>query len=362
MTRNLPGGLEGIPKMVDQFHTRGVHVLWAYNPWDRSTAGQQNASATDMVALAKLIRDTNADGFNGDTMGSIPFGYQQQDLSQAAEKLYKPIAMEAEGGLHQLAMLNYDTLGWAEANIADEPGARDNIPDVSRAKWVSGGKVMEHWSDRYAGSPAGMDQFDPARTGISEIQNCWFNGLGYETWENIWGVWNQICARDGEALRRVGTLLRYFGARRFIQSSDWTPHTLDVQTMGQGIFGSSFPSPDGEEVVYTLVNRRSEPLWAHHVKPALTSAPSDTTSPLKFYDCWHGRELSLDPPTKSLEFVIDSNGFGCILVSRNTTHLDEQRLQLENNRSVVRPSNLTALLATMTRMSAKNLSSIPCHC
>lgn len=29
--------------------------------------------------------------------------------------------------------------------------------------------------------------------------------------QNVWGIWNGITPHDSEALRRVGTLLRYFG-------------------------------------------------------------------------------------------------------------------------------------------------------
>ncbi|CAE8619901.1 unnamed protein product [Polarella glacialis] len=35
--RALPGGLSGLQELTAQFHKRGVHVLWAYNPWDHGT-------------------------------------------------------------------------------------------------------------------------------------------------------------------------------------------------------------------------------------------------------------------------------------------------------------------------------------
>ena len=28
------------------------------------------------------------------------------------------------------------------------------------------------------------------------LQAAWFNGVGYETWENVWGTWNGITPRD----------------------------------------------------------------------------------------------------------------------------------------------------------------------
>ena len=38
---------------------------------------------------------------------------------------------------------------------------------------------------------------------ISEVQVVYFNAIGYETFENVWGTWNGINERDGEALRRA---------------------------------------------------------------------------------------------------------------------------------------------------------------
>ena len=52
----------------------------------------------------------------------------------------------------------------------------------------------------------------PPRTNIDHtdgIHQAFFNGAGFESWENVWGVWNGITERDGELLRRVATILRW---------------------------------------------------------------------------------------------------------------------------------------------------------
>ena len=54
------------------------------------------------------------------------------------------------------------------------------------------------------------------------------NGDGFESWENVWGTWNGMVPRDGEATRRVGAMLRYLGSEHagaIIRSPLWEPHT-----------------------------------------------------------------------------------------------------------------------------------------
>ena len=343
------------------------------NPWDLDTAGSESAGpggSTDPEAMAELLRDTGADGFNGDCMGPIPATFYD-----AATRLYKPIAMEGEGGLGGLSTLNWQTLGWCEGCVADEPGSIDglDIPDVDRPKWITAGRTISHWSDRYAGSPESRDQtgglYSPlwstnmseGVSKISEIQTVWFNGVGYETFENVWGTWNGIVERDGEAFRRIGLLLRYFGNRDFLTSSEWVPHTVDVLRMSEGIFGSAWPSPDGQEIVYTLVNRRMTALDGKQ----LSVPPGAAAAGMRHFDCYRGRELHPDPATNTLSFEIEGGGFGCVLATTNATTLPRQLplapLQLSKHTlrgpDKLHPENLTALLTTMAALTTRNLSS-----
>ena len=42
---------------------------------DHSTHGQERNNVTDYVAMAELLKATDSDGFNGDTMSHIPKGF-----------------------------------------------------------------------------------------------------------------------------------------------------------------------------------------------------------------------------------------------------------------------------------------------
>lgn len=181
----------------------------------------------------------------------------------------------------------------------------------------------------------------------------------------VWGTWNGIIERDGEALRRVGIMLRFFGTRGFLQSAGWVPHTSDVLTMEAGVFASKFPLLDevGKEsgdVVYALVNRKPNVSTHKHLKPSVAGAGA-----LKWFDCYRGEELTITTGGK-LRFTLELDGFGCILGTTNHTAagaaaaVDRAALAERLRANAVAPpppADLGGLLATMGALTARNLSS-----
>ena len=99
----------------------------------------------------------------------------------------------------------------------------DIIPAVSKLKWLEPRHLI-NIENRWA------------RDRTDDFHYMFFNGIGYVSWENVWGVWNQFTARDAEALRRLATLQRKF-AELFV-SVDWEPYATTLQP---GVFASKFP-------------------------------------------------------------------------------------------------------------------------
>ena len=86
------------------------------------------------------------------------------------------------------------------------------------------------------------------RDKTDDLQFAFFNGEGWESWENVWGIWNGITPRDGEATRRMATIER--GVAPFLVSSEWEPfYPMHMY----GIFASRWPL--GDRTVWTIVNR-----------------------------------------------------------------------------------------------------------
>ena len=99
----------------------------------------------------------------------------------------------------------------------------------------------------------------------------------------MWGTWNGITPRDGEAIRRVGHMERFFGAASngaLLLSPEWEPHTPEA--IQHNVFASKWPEPNnGSRILWTLVNRAGVNLSS--VQLAVSPTPG-----ARWYDCCHG--------------------------------------------------------------------------
>ncbi len=257
--RVMPGGLEALKDVTDQLHQRGVKVLLPYNPWDGSTRREPDDDAT---TFAKILKQTNGDGINGDTLG-----YVDKSFWDRAMDLEHPIALEPEWGNNgaEFALL-WSTMGWGYWPYP-------YIPVVDFLKYITGSKYMTNVCDRWAFSKT------------DNLQMAFFNGDGYESWENVWGVWNGITPRDSEALRRVATMLRFFGASGHLRSPEWEPHAQNVYQ--DGLFASKWPLPEQGSTLWTVVNRGD----ANFTDAKLLITEAGKT----YYDCYRGLQLKAPP-------------------------------------------------------------------
>jgi hypothetical protein len=141
------------------------------------------------------------------------------------------------------------------------------------------------------------------RDKTDNLQYAFFNGVGYESWENMWGIWNQITPRDVEALRRIAKIERALAS--LLISPGWEPHTPILR---HGVFASKFPGP--AQTLWTLVNRNEYDIAGRQIALAYNSG-------MHFYDVWHGEELKPDVSgsTTTLSFELEVHGFGAALAT-----------------------------------------------
>jgi formylglycine-generating enzyme required for sulfatase activity len=274
MVRSMPGGIEGLRKMVADFHRRGVRVLFPMMMWDEGT---RDPGMSWPDAIAALMKQIDADGINGDTQDGVPLAF-----SLAADKVNHPLAFEPEGGPHDEA-LAWNVLTWGQYQF-------QFVPTVDKYRWLEPRhevNIQGRW----------------LRDKTDDLQFAFFNGEGWESWENVWGIWNGVTPRDGEATRRVASIER--AVAPFLISQDWEPF---YPMHSYGIFASRWPL--GDQAVWTIVNRNE-----YEVNGRQITVPYKQG--MRYFDLYHGVELSpaREDDQSVLTFAIEAHGFGVILAT-----------------------------------------------
>jgi iron(II)-dependent oxidoreductase len=275
MVRSLPGGIEGARKMVADFHRRGVRVLFPMMMWDQGT---RNPGEPWPDAVAEFMKEIDADGINGDTQDGVPLAF-----SLAAEKSGHPLVFEPEVGLSDEA-LAWDVASWGYYSHFNF------VPQVDRSRWLET-RHMVHVCDRWNKSKS------------DNLQFAFFNGEGWESWENVWGIWNGITPRDAEATRRVATLERAFAPS--LTSPEWEPfYPMHLY----GVFASRWPSDDA--TFWTIVNRNDYDVDGREI-----TVPYEPG--MRYFDVYHGVELkpAVESGSAVLSFSMEAHGFGAILAT-----------------------------------------------
>ena len=164
------------------------------------------------------------------------------------------MALEPEEGMGtSLDALAWNVLNWGYwSPYQPKPG-------VDRYKFVEP-RHLTHVCDRWAHNRTDM------------LQYAFFNGDGYESWENIWGIWNQITPRDAEALRRISAIYR--AMPELLTSPDYEPFT---PTLRAGVYATRFPGKTA--TLWTIINRTGVSVTGPQIEVPFSPGT-------RFFDLW----------------------------------------------------------------------------
>eukprot|EP00040_Diaphanoeca_grandis_P007705 m.41977 g.41977 ORF g.41977 m.41977 type:complete len:1120 (-) comp18968_c0_seq2:244-3603(-) len=305
MLRSLPGGLDALKDLVDDFHRANVKVLLPYNPWD---TGTNRSGKSDVFNMVDAMHAVGAEGFNGDTMFGINASFYDESLLNGG----RAIATQPELGADQRLVIfangtrklssntgntiAMNTMTWnywgymgpgvypcsncsgGVLNVSDP--AQSNIagigpPYVSRYR-VLDSRHMAQICERWA----------IVRT--DGLQHVFINGGGYAPWENVWGIWNPLSDRDAAALQRTMHVLKYF--QSFVMGATFEPHVAIVRDHDQhlGVFCSMFGG-----VLFTCISRGTQPLPEESVT---LNIPCDlVASGSSIWNVWEGKGTIASP-------------------------------------------------------------------
>ena len=274
----MPGGIDAVKKMIVDFKKRGVRVFFPIMIWDRGTRPVEDSMA---MGLVKEMKSLGADGLNGDTMWGV-----SDDFRDAADSLDYPVVLQPEVAIRDLKMVEWNLSSWGYFwNYTYTPG-------ISIYKWLEPRhQVFE------------TNRWEIDKT--NDLQYAFFNGVGYNAWENIWGIWNQVPDRYAEAIRLIAAIYRQFPD--IWGSANWEPA---IPVLQKGIFASKFPGVD--RTIYTLVNRDSTDKKGKQLQFQYSEG-------MRYFDIWHGRELNPDKAGDliDLSFPIVANGFGAVMACKS---------------------------------------------
>ena len=274
LAHDLPGGLDGLKRAVDAFHRRGVKVFLPTKPWDHGT--RENTDS-DWEAIARIVKAVGADGINGDTYNGVPRAF-----FDACERVGCPIVLQPESTMSCEEQLIWNVQSWGKKVPPDV------VPVVAKFKWLEP-RHMINIENRWS------------RDRNNDFQYCFFNGVGYNAWENVWGIWNGLTPRDAETLKRIATVYRALAP--LLVSLDWRPY---VQTLQAGVFASRFPS--AARTLWTLVNRNE-----YAVEGEQLAVPHETGT--RYFDVWNGVEVTPQIRGDQAIFAaaLEARGFGALV-------------------------------------------------
>ena len=249
------------------------------------------------------MKEIDADGINGDTQDGVPLGF-----SLAAEKIGHPLAFEPEDSPSDEA-LAWNVMTWGQYSFPSSP-------------WSTATSGLRRGTWSTSATAGTCDK-------TNDLQFAFFNGVGWESWENVWGIWIGITPRDAEATRRVATIER--GVAPFLVSPDWEPlypmHTT-ASTPAAGRSATRRSGPSSIATAMTMDGSR----WM-----------SRSSAGMRYFDLYHGVELKPEMKAATddvLSFAIEANGYGAILATPGE------------------PSEaITILMEQMAAMTAKPLES-----
>ncbi len=282
LLRDLPGGLPGVRRMVEQFHKRGVKVFFPILAWD---AGTREEGAAPWTTMSQLMKEIGADGINFDTLETVP-----PQFRYASDAIGHPLALEPQFKPRD------ESLAWSNISWNDwvtwEGKPYPFIPMVNKDKWMEP-RHMVNLTDRFT------------RDKTDSLQHAFFNGQGYATLENLWGFWYGNTPHDAEAILRITHIERAMAG--FLRSPDWEPH---VPILQDGVFASRFPVAGG--TLWTMVNRNE-----YNVSGPELSVPHRTG--VRYYDLWHGSELTPNVAGDKaiLSFELEGLGFAAVLATED---------------------------------------------
>ncbi|MCD6322272.1 MAG: hypothetical protein J7L77_04535, partial [Clostridiales bacterium] len=175
---DLPGGLSGLKKMVEQAHARGVQVFIPYKPWDIMKRRKDH-----FAQEARIVKAIGADGIFLDTMNKSDKAFRD------AVDAVNPNVVFVSEGRPNLEAAQLVTGSWNQ-----QGNASNKMPNVDLFRFV----FPEHNVHNINRGARKRDEL---------IYNALFNGTGLIIWEDIFGEINRFTWNERILINRYSRIV-----------------------------------------------------------------------------------------------------------------------------------------------------------
>jgi len=206
----LPGGLAGLRKMVEEANSRGVQVFIPYKPWDK-----MKGRTDHFKQEARIAEAIGASGIFLDTMDKSNIAFRA-----AVDAVSEDIVFVSELRL-DIEAAQVVTGSWNQYG-----DATNKMPNINLLRFI----LPEHSVQNINRGARKRDEL---------IYNALFNGTGFIVWEDIFGEINKYSWNERILIQRYNRIIH---ENRDAYLSD-NPMPL-VQTFREDLYVNAFPVPN----------------------------------------------------------------------------------------------------------------------
>lgn len=229
---DFPGGREAMKKAVDKLHDKGVYVFMPYIPWDQGNDESTNSMGDH---FAKLLADTDADGYQLDTMNNLPESFRDK-----CNKVRPGLIMTTQSHPRKKRPLEIITTSWNEFWYTN-PMPEIDVLRFLLPKHIS--PVISRW----------LRKEDKDLL----IKRSKFGAAPMVIWQDIFGRWMPFSA---EQRAEIKLWKGVYMSHKDIYQGDFPIPLYPTDCVN--LYCNIFCKNDGDDAIYALYNDSEKSLSA----------------------------------------------------------------------------------------------------
>lgn len=271
---DFPGGRPALRRAVDEFHAKGVPVFLPYIPWDR---GMHESTESMGDEFARIVADTDADGYQLDTMKDLPYSFRKK-----LDKVRPGLVLTTQSHPLKKHPTEFITTSW------DEFWYTNPMPEVDVFRFMNPrhlAPVISRWLR--------MEDKDVL------IKRVEFGGAPIVIWQDIFGRWMPFTPEQKAEIKRWKNVYKeYRGIYQGLKPIPLYP------TKTVNLYCNLFVGDNGEGQIYSFYNDSEEELGVSDLRLHLDGGSSAKVILGTGSAAVHGEQLEVTVAPRSVVHVL----------------------------------------------------------